>query len=427
MPFVACSTPLGTSGIAVVRLSGKNSFDIFKKITKTNAKPVHAVSKKYKVYDKKGDVFDEIVATAYLSPKTYTGENMVEISCHGNPVIISKVLEVCCSYGCTLAEPGEFTKTAFLNGKLDISEAEAVSDIIHAKSVEGVKLGIKNLGGGVSKRIKKIKASILSCLANIEFNLDISEEDLQPNLVKDSLSLVKKVHKKIEYIAKSFKSSSFLVSGASVVISGPPNAGKSTLFNRMVGSNRAIVTEIPGTTRDVVEKDILIDNIPINLKDTAGIRDSKDPVEKVGIKKSKEELVVADVVICLEEKPKKPKKNHIYVFNKIDLGPPSGEYDISISAKNGKNVEGLNKKISSALAVSKSGTEAQITTLRQLHLVLKAKKSLESARKHLSTDLSLELVAEELSQTISFLDMLTEKTTKDDVLDVVFSSFCVGK
>ena len=232
---------------------------------------------------------------------------------------------------------------------------------------------------------------------------------------------------KTKSAVKTFKSSSIFVSGASVVISGPPNAGKSTLFNTLVGTNRAIVTEIPGTTRDVVEKEILVNTIPINLKDTAGIRLSKDPVESAGIERSKEELNTADLVLCLEEKPKKPKKNYLYIYNKSDLGPPSGDFDISISAKKEKNIQKLINMVSSTLLDTNSTSDIQITTTRQLNLMKDVLLSLQKARGHLSTDFSLELVAEELSRAVSFLDMLTEKTTKDDVLNVVFSSFCVGK
>ena len=176
------------------------------------------------------------------------------------------------------------------------------------------------------KKVKDVKTSVVSCLAAIEFNLDISEEELQPNLIKNSLDVLGDLVLKTKSAVKTFKSSSIFVSGASVVISGPPNAGKSTLFNTLVGTNRAIVTEIPGTTRDVVEKEILVNTIPINLKDTAGIRLSKDPVESAGIERSKEELNTADLVLCLEEKPKKPKKNYLYIYNKSDLGPPSGGF-----------------------------------------------------------------------------------------------------
>jgi len=427
MSFVACSTPLGTGGIAVVRMSGKSSISVLKKITKSKRVPKHSVAKKYTAYDSHGDSFDNIVVTTFFAPKSYTGEDLVEISCHGNPVIVSKILELCCLYGCRIADPGEFTKTAFLNGKMDISEAESVSDIIHAKSIDGVKLGAKNLSGGLSKKVKDVKTSVVSCLAAIEFNLDISEEELQPNLIKNSLDVLGDLVLKTKSAVKTFKSSSIFVSGASVVISGPPNAGKSTLFNTLVGTNRAIVTEIPGTTRDVVEKEILVNTIPINLKDTAGIRLSKDPVESAGIERSKEELNTADLVLCLEEKPKKPKKNYLYIYNKSDLGPPSGDFDISISAKKEKNIQKLINMVSSTLLDTNSTSDIQITTTRQLNLMKDVLLSLQKAKVHLSTDFSLELVAEELSRAVSFLDMLTEKTTKDDVLNVVFSSFCVGK
>ena len=335
MAIVACSTPPGVSGIAVVRVSGKDAIknvSNFVKESPLNEK--NPLSKVCFLIDKDGVVFDEAVVTSYIGPNSYTGENLVEISCHGNPEIVSKIIDLSISNGSSLAEPGEFTKTAFLNGKLDLAEAEAVSAIIHSKSIAGVKIGIKNLRGGLSEEISTIKSSLVSILANLEFNLDISEEDLQPNLVENSKTTVSEIIKVLEGCVLTFNETKMFQSGASVVILGPPNAGKSTLFNLLVKKNQSIVTDIAGTTRDVVEKNINIRGLPILLKDTAGIRESDNVVEKIGVKKSFDEEKNADLVIVLNDKNRTlNEKRHIHVFNKSDIKTPDGKYDISISAE----------------------------------------------------------------------------------------------
>ena len=428
MAIVACSTPPGRSGIAVVRLSGKSALGIVKTFVGGGSlKKTHLSPSLVELVDKKRRVFDQAVITQYLSPNSYTGEDLVEISCHGNPIIVSKIIDLCLEAGAEIAEPGEFTKKAFLNGKMDLSEAESVSSIIHAKSLAGVRSGIKNLKGALSGSVIKIKKSIISCVANLEFNLDISEEDLQPNIINTTLEEVKAQIVVLESLTESFKESQFFQEGASIVLAGPPNAGKSTLFNALINKKHSIVTKEEGTTRDVVEKNFLIKQLPIILKDTAGIRGGQSEAEKQGILKSKEEISGADLVIMFNQKPKKPLSKHLYVFNKSDINTTTDNYDIHISAKENKNINKLKDLIYKRLVGDFSLGEVLLTSKRQSRSVLAASEHLKMASVLLKNSDSLELVVEDLNCCIMELDKITNKTSRDDILESVFSSFCVGK
>ena len=429
MAIVACSTPPGVSGIAVVRISGEDAIkNVSTFIKDSPLNKTRPVSKVCFLVDKDGEVFDEAIVTSYISPNSYTGENLVEISCHGNPKIISKIIDLSVDAGSRLAEAGEFTKNAFLNGKLDLSEAEAVASVIHSLSLAGVKAGIKNLRGGLSKEIYSIKSSLISVVANLEFNLDISEEDLQPNLLKNSEKTILDTIKKLNTCILSFKETKMFQSGASVVILGPPNAGKSTLFNCLVSKDQSIVTDVEGTTRDVIEKSININGLPILLKDTAGIRESGDDVEKIGVERSFVEAKDADLTIILNDRNLSFEGvKHIHVFNKSDIKSPDEKYDISISAKTGKNVKELKEVVYNRLISDKTNTDTLLTSKRQYNAIKSALKHIKDAYSLLIAEDSMELLVEDINRSIGFLDSITKKTTKDDVLDAVFSSFCVGK
>ena len=429
MAIVACSTPPGVSGIAVVRISGKDAIKNISSFVKNSSfNEKTPLSKVCSLVDKDGLIFDEAVVTSYVEPNSYTGENLVEISCHGNPNIVSKIIDLSIESGSTLAEPGEFTKTAFLNGKLDLSEAESVSAIIHSKSITGAKAGIKNLKGGLSNKINSVKSSLVSVVANLEFNLDISEDDLQPNLLENSKKVVCVAIESLEGFLLTFRETKMFQVGASVVILGPPNAGKSTLFNCLVNKNQSIVTDVEGTTRDIVEKSIDINGLPVLLKDTAGIRESGDSVEKIGVERSFVEAKEADLAIVLNDNELVfNDSKHLYVFNKSDIASPEKEYDIYISAKTGDNIQKLKKLIYTTLVNSETPADTLLTSKRQYVAIKNTLKHLKDARSLIVFGDSLELVVEDINRSIGFLDSITSKTTKDDILDAVFSSFCVGK
>ena len=428
---VACSTPFGSSGIAVVRLTGKDSHKITSSLLKKPLnKKIHNSPVLCALADVDGSVFDEAVINFLFGPNTYTGENLVEINLHGNPVIVQKTVDLCCSFGAKIAPGGEFTKRAYINGKLDMSQAESVASLISSKSILGAKLSYKNLRGSLLENILSIKNKIISTIGQIEFNLDISEEDLQPNLISDAVAVVSGCITNLSSAMESFRSVNVLTSGASVVLAGPTNAGKSTLFNTLLQKDRAIVSSVAGTTRDVLENTINIGGVPFVLKDTAGIRKAKNSVEKIGVKKSSEEISSADLVLYLGPPGSvlsSENKNVLYVFNKKDIKSGGSNYDISVSALKNQNIDLLKKLILKTVSSDFSDFGFIITSQRQFSCLEKTEKHLCVARESLKKSGELELVVEDLNFALSFLDEITNKTTKDDVLDSVFSSFCVGK
>ena len=428
---VACSTPFGSSGIAVVRITGSESHKITSLLIKDIIKKKeHNSPSLFSLMDVDGFVYDEAVVNFLFGPNTYTGEDLVEINLHGNPVIIEKTIALCCSYGATPAHGGEFTKRAYLNGKIDMSQAESVASLISSKSILGAKLSYKNLKGSLLKNILEIKNKIISIVGQIEFNLDISEEDLQPNLISDSIKTIDNCINALNQATENFNTVNVLTAGATVVLAGPTNAGKSTLFNALLKKDRAIVSEIAGTTRDVLENTINIDGIPCVLKDTAGIRKTKNVVEKIGVRKSNEEILSADLVLYLGPSDSilsSENDNIIYIHNKKDLGESKQSYDISISALTGENLSELKKLILKRVSSDFSDIGFIITSQRQFSCLDSTRKQLSIAKTSLLNSSGLELTVEDLNLALSSLDKITNKTTKDDVLDAVFSSFCVGK
>ncbi len=427
---VACSTPFGSSAIAIVRISGPKVKKVVSLLQKKEKNFKHNTPFLSPLLDEDLSVFDEALINIFFGPSSYTGEDLAEISSHGNPIIIEKIISLSCLYGCRVAEPGEFTKRAYLNNKMDMSQAEAVSSLIASKSLAGTKLSYKNLGGELADQILSIKNNIISTIGEFEFNLDISEEDLQPNLIKNSIKKIHALEKRLGLSLEGFKKTNLLTVGASVVIAGPTNAGKSTLFNHLLDKERAITSSVPGTTRDVLQDTINLSGVPVVLKDTAGIRKTKNTVEKIGVDKAFKQISSADVVIFLGKKPKKSilDERFIYVLNKIDLKKKfSGDYDIKISALKGKNIKELTKMVLSLLSTRGKDSNIILTSKRQVENIGGARDFLKKSVAGLERGKSLELVVEDLNSSLSFLDNITKKTTKDDILSSIFSSFCVGK
>ena len=435
--IVAPATPPGYGGVSVVRISGSLSTKLSKQICKRKSSFSPRRPTLSSVYNSAGEIIDNAVFTFFENPHSYTGEDVLEISCHGNPFVVDQIVSTICSSGARLADPGEFTKRSFLNGKLDLVQAESVSKLIESRSIEAAKINSKILSGSLSKKLNTIKESIVSVLAELEFEFDISEnESFVPGLINNSFNTIKNNIIVCETLIESYAGGRLLNHGARVVIYGNPNVGKSTLFNALLEKDRAITSEVPGTTRDTVDANIVLGGVPVTLIDTAGIRSTSSGVESAGIKRSFDEIKNADLLINVVTgefggSKKTQIKDTVIVFNKIDLVAPSEKLTniIPVSALLGDGINSLKKIIKEKL-ISKntSGSDVVLTTRRQEIAITSCKNSLCASLKYLNKDApELEIVAYELRDSINHIDALMGKTTVDDILNRVFSSFCVGK
>ncbi len=447
--IVAAATPYGFGGISVVRMSGADSKTIIESLSLSKKhKPVfqHKKVTLVRILDNNRVPFEEGLVTYFKKPFSYTGENVVEISCHGNPSIVNKIISVCCDSGARIAEHGEFTKRAFLNGKLDLIQAESVASLIQSKTDVGASLNFKILDGGLSKTMGELKESLVSLLSKIEFELDVNEEDLQPNLEKETLRFLDTCESLLNKAASNHSSYRMLNEGANVVICGRPNVGKSTLLNLLSGSNRAITSPQPGTTRDTIESSIVLGGYPVKLIDTAGFRSSKDEIEIEGIARTEQNISKADCVLALTSvdcdltpPPFDCEKNTmIYVINKSDLCTPVSlgllkkNYPDAcvLSAKSSDGIENLLRVIKNKLGRAPSlGSSVPLVTSRQNQIVKNVLHCINGAKKLISaSDKSpYELIAFELRDALGYLDLIMGETITDDILDRVFSDFCVGK
>jgi len=435
--IVAPATPPGYGGISVVRTSGSLSTKLSQQICKRRSSFSPRRPTLSSVYNTAGEIIDNAVLTVFEGPHSYTGEDVLEISCHGNPVIVDQIVSAVCSFGARLADPGEFTKRAFLNGRLDLIQAESVSKLIESRSAEAANVNSRILTGSLSKKLNTIKESIVCVLAELEFEFDISEnESVLPELVDNSFKVINNNILACETLVESYAGGRLLNRGARVVIYGNPNVGKSTLLNALLEKDRAITSELPGTTRDTVDVDIVVGGIPVTLIDTAGIRSTSSGVESAGIKRSLDEIKNADILINVitgEDggSKKTQKKDTITVFNKIDLtAPPKNLTNVvPVSALLGDGVGDLKKIIKEKLTSKNTpGSDAVLTTRRQVVAITGCKNSLIASLKHLKGGTpELEIVAFELRESVNYIDALMGKTTVDDILNKVFSGFCVGK
>ena len=438
--FFALSTPMGRSATATIRINGEKALETLLQLSKIKKADIkHAKNKLVNIYNKNNNLIDNVVTTYYKKPKSYTGEDLVEIHTHGNPTIINTLSKELLKIGVRPAEPGEFTKTAYLNGKMDLIQAESVLLLINSMSSSGVNLSLNSVAGFTTNELKKTKNLLIEALGLLEYELDISETENQKNTTETAHKTITKTIKNIKHFLSSGQASKVLTSGARIVICGEPNTGKSTLFNALIKHERAIVTNIPGTTRDTIEEGLVLNKNNVVFVDTAGLRPTKNIVEQKGIERTKEEIKNADIVLSLFEPTKKQDKktdckNTINIINKIDLLDKKSLKELMnkkrgfvfISAKEKTGVQNLISEIENLVfKITAKDNNLFLTSKRQENILYQIQSELEPLITKKETN--LELLAHHIKKAIGFFDNLFGKTTTDDVLDSVFSGFCVGK
>lgn len=453
-PIAAIATPPGVGGLAVIRVSGTDSISLVSKIFRSksdlNSAPTHTLHYG-KILDKTNRILDEVLISIFHAPKSFTTQESVEISCHGGPIITQSIMNRLMEIGVRMAEPGEFTKRAFLNGRIDLSQAESVSDLIHSTSMISQQSSLFQLSGMYSSKLKSVRQDLIDFISLLELELDFSGEDVE---FASRDALIKKLEEIILYVDKltvSFSTGRFIKEGVRVVIAGKPNAGKSTLLNNLLGHDRAIVSEIAGTTRDTIEESANIDGIPFRFIDTAGIRDSSDFVEQRGVERTLKNIESANLLLYLfdlslgltpEEKnqvesfqSKNPNLKILLVGNKSDLLSENSNFQdpnfeiIKISASKGNEIESLLLWLKRMVLGNQSygdATEA-ITNIRHYHALVRVsenlKKSLEAVKKQISQD----FISSDIRAALFELGSITGETTTDDILNNIFSKFCIGK
>lgn len=445
--IAAISTTLGVGAISIIRVSGDNAIGIVNKIFKgKNLNQVQSHTINYGYIIDNNSIIDEVLVSVMKAPKTFTREDIVEINTHGGIAITNKVLELLLINGCRLAEPGEFTKRAFLNGRIDLIEAEGVMDLINSKTEKSRKLAINQVNGEVSKLIKNLRQKIIEILANIEVNIDYPEyEDIEEVTNQMILENTLDIEEKIKDILSKSEDSKIIKEGIKTVIIGSPNVGKSSILNRLLNEEKAIVTNIAGTTRDIVEGTIQIDGVVLNIIDTAGIRKTNDVVESIGVKKSLNLIEEADLVLYVLNNNEKiteneveilnkiKNKNNIIIVNKIDL---ENKLDLSIlpnyikmSIKEEKGIEELKNKVKEMFNLEKieQNDYTYLSSARSISLLKKSLKSLDSVKKGIEENMPVDMVEIDLKQIWSTLGEIIGETYTDELIDQLFSQFCLGK
>lgn len=440
--IVALATAPGVSAIGVIRLSGADAIHVAGTIFKGKNLLKQASHTMHFGHIISGDeVIDEVVVSLYLDKKSYTGENTVEISGHGSPYILGKIIEAAVGAGARLARPGEFTQRAFLNGKLDLAQAEAVADLIAANSKAAQQTALNQLRGGFSGDLKILRDELINFAALIELELDFSDEDVEFADREKFSTLIQNLRSRVTHLLNSFKLGNAIKNGISVAIIGKPNAGKSTLLNALLNEERAIVSDIAGTTRDTIEESLNIRGVLFRLIDTAGIREhSTDTIENLGIERSKQNAEKADIIIHLidatdtEESDfswlKQFEAKTITVLNKADVVPVSGiQYQISISAKKKNNIEALQDAMYEKAIGEEMNTESTIVTNARHHEALqKIIESIDAIEEGMQHNLSGDLLTIDIRRALHYLGEITGQVEVDrDILGTIFGKFCIGK
>ena len=455
--IAAISTAPAIGGIGIVRMSGKDCFEVLEKIFKPkNPETIENIAGyriKYGtiVNPETNRVVDEVLVSYFKCPKSYTAENMCEINSHGGIVVLREILELCLKNGAELAKPGEFTERAFLNGRIDLTQAEAIIDIINAKSTREAQESANQLEGYLSRKINEIRKKIMDIMVNIEANIDYPEYDVEEVSNKDAENKLKEIENELIKLSKTFENGKILKEGVKIAIIGCPNAGKSSLLNSMLKEERAIVTDIAGTTRDIIEEQISIEGIPFKVIDTAGIRDAKDKIEQIGIEKSKKAANEADVILAVFDSSVpfndedreilnllKHKKS-IIVLNKTDLKQivnneckeiqDVNTEVINISLKNNEGLEKIYESLVKMFNLNQINldNELTITNIRHQELINKAIESTRMALNDLNNSMPIDIISINIKEILEHLGEITGDNVSEDIIKSIFAKFCLGK
>ena len=453
--IVAISTASGNGGIGIIRLSGRQSFEIIDKIfiQKNKSKNIKGYTMKYGniVNPKNNEIIDEVLVSYFVAPKSYTTENMCEINSHGGTVVEKRILDLCLQNGAELAEPGEFTKRAFLNGRIDLSQAEGIIDLINSKTEMEAKESINQLEGNLSKKIKNIEQKMLDIMVNIEVTIDYPEYDVEEVTNSEALKNLNEIHSLLKELENSFNKGKIIKDGIKTVIIGKPNAGKSSLLNSLLKEDRAIVSDIAGTTRDTIEEYLNIDGIPLKLIDTAGIRDTENTIEKIGVEKSKKLVNDADLIIAifdisgfLDEDDRKiieliRDKKAIILLNKVDVLKNNNKMEeeikklnkpvIKISAKEEMGLENLYDEIKKMFELNEisSNNEILITNERHKNQIIKAKQNILDAIETVRNNMPVDIISIYINQAMEDLGEITGVNVSENIINEIFAKFCLGK
>jgi tRNA modification GTPase len=448
--IVAISTPPGRGGIGIVRLSGPEARSIAESLCHLRG-PLEAGRARFAhILDEQGIALDEAIVTWFAAPHSYTSEDVVEIGCHGAPVLLDWLVRTALAHGARLAEPGEFTQRAFLSGRLDLTQAEAVHDLIAAHTLQQARIAAAQLGGSVAKRIAPAKSGLIALIAELEAGIDFAEDDLDLMPSIAIVAAVEQIQLELQALAATYRYGRIVRDGFTLAIVGRPNAGKSSLFNRLLERERAIVTAQPGTTRDPISERLAMAGIPVELVDTAGLRDAPEgEAEAQGILRTRERMAEADLVVQVIDATEvlgddlHPEdratlsslagRAHLVALNKCDLVAPRATFSlvpgaIYTSAKTGEGLQALQAAILATLDGSAPAADsAIITNLRQHNALSEAIAAMEAAYRAATAPLPHEMLLLDLHQALDSLDRLTGSTTSDDILSLIFSTFCIGK
>lgn len=456
--IAAIATATGTGSVGIIRMSGRNCFEVLKKIFVPKNKNVSiddvpGYTMKYGniVDSKTKEIIDEVLVSFFRSPKSYTTEDMCEINSHGGTMVEQKILEQCLLNGAELAEPGEFTKRAFLNGRIDLAQAESVMDIINAKTEKEAKASLNQLEGNLSNCIKEIRGKLLDMMADIEASIDYPEYDVPETTNEKAMISLEIIREKLIKLENSFQSGKILKDGVKTVIVGKPNAGKSSLLNIMLDEERAIVSSYAGTTRDTIEEFIKIKGIPLKIIDTAGIRQTEDVIEAIGVKKAIDLIADADLIIAifdqsqeLDEEDEKvleliKNKQTIVLLNKCDLREKNektiiymskiNKTVIEASMRTKKGVEELYNTIVEMFKMGEVeiGKDTIITNIRHKNQIHKALESIQSAIEAVKSGMPIDMIAMIIKQSLEDLGSITGENVSEDIINEIFSKFCLGK